>query len=160
METIFKNTKNRKTNGLYKFVLNLPQILDLKSSNRYVAFQNLSIYYTRKTYKTIAQKQLTQNNSSNVEWQVWIAWRFLFSVRYSRLYWVHRKNHKKSTTNPVINIYNNSINNRLVFKTKNAYSLELQTHETMNFFFGSPKKSKDKTKNGERSSFGSMRSSW
>ena len=55
METIFMNTENSKTNESRKFVLNLSQRLDLKSSNKHVALQNLSIYYTwenvRKQYK-------------------------------------------------------------------------------------------------------------
>ena len=55
METIFMNTENSKTNERNKFVLNLSQRLHLKSSNKHVALQNLSIYYTwkntRKQYK-------------------------------------------------------------------------------------------------------------
>ena len=47
--------KNSKTNEPHKFVLNLPQRLDLRSSNIHVALQNLSIHYTwkniRKQYK-------------------------------------------------------------------------------------------------------------
>ena len=46
METIFVNTKNSKTSQSHKFVLNLSQRLDLRSSDKYVALQNLSIYYT------------------------------------------------------------------------------------------------------------------
>ena len=38
--------EHSKTNELHKFVLNLSQTLDLKSSNKHVALQNLSIYYT------------------------------------------------------------------------------------------------------------------
>ena len=49
------NMENSKTNELHKFVLNLSQRLDLRSSSNHVAFQNLSIYYTwkniRKQYK-------------------------------------------------------------------------------------------------------------
>ena len=41
METIFMNTKNSKTNEPHQLVLNLPQILDLISSNKCVAIQNL-----------------------------------------------------------------------------------------------------------------------
>ena len=55
METIFINTENSKTNKPHKFVLNLSQIFDLRSSNKRVALQKLSIYYTwkniRKQYK-------------------------------------------------------------------------------------------------------------
>ena len=49
------NTENSKTSSPHKFVLNLSQRLDLRSSNKYVTLQNLSVYYTwkniRKQYK-------------------------------------------------------------------------------------------------------------
>ena len=35
METIFMNTENSKTNELHKFILNLSQRLDLRSSNKH-----------------------------------------------------------------------------------------------------------------------------
>ena len=44
METIFINTENSKTNEPHQFVLNLSQRLDLRSSGKSVALQNLSIY--------------------------------------------------------------------------------------------------------------------
>ena len=37
METIFMNTESSKTNEPLKFVLNLSQRLDLKSSNKHIA---------------------------------------------------------------------------------------------------------------------------
>ena len=46
MGTILINTENSKTNEPHKFALNLSQRLDLRSSNKYVTLQNLSIYYT------------------------------------------------------------------------------------------------------------------
>ena len=51
MEIIFLNTENSKSNKPHKFVLNLSQRLDLRSSNKHAALQNLSIYYTWKKYK-------------------------------------------------------------------------------------------------------------
>ena len=51
METTLMNTENSKTNEPHKFVLNLSQRLDLKSSNKHVALQNVSIYYTWKTIR-------------------------------------------------------------------------------------------------------------
>ena len=59
------------------------------------------------------------------------------------------KKHETLTTNCPINVYINRINNRLVFKIKDGYKLELQTPETMKFF-GSTKKLIDKTKKGEK----------
>ena len=55
MEATLMNMENSKTNEPHKFVLNLSQRLDLRSSNKHVALQNLSTYYTwkniRKQYK-------------------------------------------------------------------------------------------------------------
>ena len=39
-ENIFINTENSKTNEPQKFVLNLPQRLDLRSSDKHVVIQN------------------------------------------------------------------------------------------------------------------------
>ena len=46
MEMIFTNTKNSKTSKPQKFALDLSEKLDLRSSSKHVALQNLSIYYT------------------------------------------------------------------------------------------------------------------
>ena len=55
METIFISQENIKTNEPHKFVLKVSKRLDLRSSNKYVALQNLSICYTwrniRKQYR-------------------------------------------------------------------------------------------------------------
>ena len=48
METIFMNTEESKTNEPHKFVLTLSQRFDLRSTNKHVALQNVSIYYTWK----------------------------------------------------------------------------------------------------------------
>ena len=49
------NTENSKTNERHKFVFNFSQRLDLRSSDKHVALQNLFISYTwkniRKKYK-------------------------------------------------------------------------------------------------------------
>ena len=45
------NRENSKRNEPHKLVLNLSQRLDLKSSNKHVALQNLFIYYTWKNTK-------------------------------------------------------------------------------------------------------------
>ena len=73
---------------------------------------------------------------------------FLFCVRYSRLYWIYIKIHETLTKIPPIHVYINRINNRLVFKIKDGYELELETPETIKLF-GSREKLIDKTKNGE-----------
>ena len=53
------------------------------------------------------------------------------------------KKHERLTAIPPIHVYINRINNRLVFKIKAGYKLELQMPETMKLF-GSTEKSIDK----------------
>ena len=50
--------------------------------------------------------------------------------------------------NPPVQIYPNKIKNRIVFKIKTGYKLELLTAETMKLL-GSGKKDVDKVKDGE-----------
>ena len=57
METIFINTGNSKADELRKFILNLSQRLDLRSSDKHVALQNLSIY--------CAWKNIRKQNENN-----------------------------------------------------------------------------------------------
>ena len=49
------NKENSETNEPHKLLLNLSQSLNLRSSNKHVALQNLFFYYTwkniRKQYK-------------------------------------------------------------------------------------------------------------
>ena len=58
METILMNRENSKTNESYTFALNLSQRLDLRSSNKYLTFQDLPIFYLEKYQKTV-KKQWT-----------------------------------------------------------------------------------------------------
>ena len=51
-------TENSKMDEPHKFVLSLSQRLDCVSSNEHIAYQNLSIYYTRKNIR----KQYKNNN--------------------------------------------------------------------------------------------------
>ena len=45
------NSKNRKMFNPHGLLLDLPDKLNLKSSNKYIALSNLRIYYTRKNIK-------------------------------------------------------------------------------------------------------------
>ena len=71
METIFMNTENSNMNEPHKFLLNLSKRLDLRSSNKHVALQNLSIYYTwkniRKQYKNNKLKIIAPTWNDNFE---------------------------------------------------------------------------------------------
>ena len=58
------------------------------------------------------------------------------------------KKHKTLTKNLPVQIYPNIIKNRIVFKLKTGYKLELLTPETMKLL-GSGKKDVDKDKDGK-----------
>ena len=58
------------------------------------------------------------------------------------------KKHETLTENPSIQIYASKIQNRIIFKIKNGYKLELLTPETMKLL-RSTKKVANKDKNGE-----------
>ena len=66
METILIKMENSKTGETHKFVLNLSQRLDLKSSNKHAALQNLFIYYT---WKNIRRQY--KNNRLNITAPTW-----------------------------------------------------------------------------------------
>ena len=58
------------------------------------------------------------------------------------------KKHETIVDNPPVQIYVNKIKNRIVFKIKAGYKLELLTEETMQLL-GSSEKVIDKNKDGE-----------
>ena len=65
------NTENRKTNESHKYVINFPQNLDLRSSAKHVALQNLSLVYTwkniRKQYKNNEIKIIAPKRNDEFE---------------------------------------------------------------------------------------------
>ena len=59
---------------------------------------------------------------------------------YSRLLWVYLKKHNQKINNPSIWIYVNKIENRITFKIKTGYYLDLLTPETMKLLWNSENK--------------------
>ena len=149
METIFIKKENSKRNELRKFVLNLSQRLDLKCSNKHVALQNLSIYYAwkniRKQYKNNKLKIIVP--AGNGEFELPDGFYSVSDIQDYIEYIIKR--HETLTTISPIHVYTNRINNRLVFKIKDAHKPGLQTPETMKSF-DSTKNLIEKTKNGEK----------
>ena len=75
-------------NEPHKFVLSLSQRLDLRSSDKHVALENLSVYYTweniRKQCKINKFKIIAPTWSDEFELTDGS-----YCFQYSRLYWVH-----------------------------------------------------------------------
>ena len=99
--------------------------------DKHVAFQNLSIYYTwknvRKQYKNNKPKIIAP--TWNDEFELPDGFYPVSDIQDYIKYII--KKHETLTTIPPIHVYINKINNRLVFKTKDGYKLELQTPETL-----------------------------
>ena len=143
------NTENSKTNEPHKFVLNMSQRLDLRSSNNHVALQSFSIYYTckgiRQQHKSNKLKIIAP--TWNREFELPGGFYSVSNIQDCIKYIIKKR--EKLPTTPPIHIYINRINNRLVFKIKDGYKLELQTTESTKLF-GSPSKLIDKTMNREK----------
>ena len=72
----------------------------------------------------------------------------MFYIIYSRLFWVYSKTYNENIDNPSIKIYVNKIENRITFKIKTEYYLELLTPEIMKLVVSTENET-TKVKNGE-----------
>ena len=133
------------------FVLNFSLRLDLRSSNKHVALQNLSTYYMwksiRKQYKKnklkiIAPKwndefELPDGSYSVSDVQDYI--KYIIKKHETLISVPPIFVDTNRMNNRLVFIYTNGINNRLVLKIKGGYKLESQKPEIMKLF-GSTKK--------------------
>ena len=148
METFFMNSKNSKTSEPYKFKYDLIDKLDLKNPNKNMALANLSMYYTSKNVKSIFN-----NNKFKISAPTWNETFDLpdgsnnISEIQDYIEYIIKK-HETIGENAPILIYANTINNRIVFKIKSGYKLELLSKETMKLL-GSASSIIDADKNSE-----------
>ena len=148
METFFMNSKNSKTNEPNRFKYDLIDKLDLKNPNKNMALATLSIYYTWKNVKSTYN-----NNTFKISSPTWNETFDLPDGSYNiseiqdYIEYIIKK-HEKIGENAPILIYANTINNRIVFKIKSRYKLELLSKETMKLL-GSTKDTIDADKNSE-----------
>ena len=148
MDTIFMNSENSKTSEYHVLVLKLTDKLDLRTGQKTVALSNLSIYYTWKYVKSSYN-----DNKFKVSAPTWSEEFELsygsYSVSDIQNYFEYiLKTHSESVDNPSIRMYINRIENRITFKIKNGYYLELLTPETMKLL-GSTESKITKDKKGE-----------
>ena len=125
------NSENSRTSEYHVLVLNLTDKLDLRRGQKTVALSNFSIYYTWKNIKSSYN-----NNKFKISAPTWNEEFELpdgsYSVSDIQDYFEYiLKKHSKSVDNPSIRIYVNKMENRITFKIKSGYYLELLTPETM-----------------------------
>ena len=148
METFFMNTKNSKTNGSHRFKYDLIDKLDLKNPNKNMALANLSVYYTWKNVKSIYK-----NNNFKIFAPTWNETFPLPDGSYNipaiqnYLEYIIKKHETITDTAPIL-IYANNIINRIVFKIKTGYKLELLSEEALKLL-GSTSSIIDKDKNSD-----------
>ena len=125
------NTANGKTKHLNRFVYNFTDKLNLKNPNKNIALANLSIYYTWKNVKSEYN-----NNKFKISVPTWSDTFDVPDGSYSigalqnYFEYIIKKHETITDVSPVL-IYVNKINNRIVFKIKLGYKLELLWKETM-----------------------------
>ena len=131
METFFMNSKNSKTSELNRFKYDLIDKLDSRNPNKNMAIANLSIYYTWKNVKSTYN-----NNKFKISGPTWNEAFDLPDGSYNiskiqdYIEYIIKK-HETIVENEPILIYANTINNRIIFKIKSGYRLELLSKETM-----------------------------
>ena len=160
MDTIFMNSENSKTSKPHISKLKLTDKLDLRVDKKVIALSNPSIYYTWNNMKSSYN-----NNKSKISAPTWNEEFTLpggsYSVSDIQDYFEYilkkhgekinndKDNDKyKDKSKPSVKIYINRVENRITFKIKNGYSLELLIKEKMKLL-GSTKNKKAKDKNGE-----------
>ena len=125
METFFMNSRNSKTNEPNRFKYDLIDKLDLKNPNKNMALAKLSIYYTWKNVKST-----NNNNKFKILAPTWNETFDLPDGLYNiseiqdYIEYIIKKHETIGETVPIL-IYTNIINNRIVFKIKSRYKLEL-----------------------------------
>ena len=132
MDTILMNLENSKTSELHVLILKLTDKLDLRRSEKIISLSNLSIYYTCKNIKISHN-----NNKCKISAPKWNDKFELpdgsYSVSNIQDYfeYIFKEKHGENTNKPSVQPYVNRIENRVTFKIKDVFSLELLTPETI-----------------------------
>ena len=142
------NTANSKTNHSNKFVYNFSDKLNLKNPNKNIALANLRIYYAWKNVKSDFN-----NNEFKISAPMWSDTfdvpdgSYSIAALQNYFEYIIKKHETIADVFPVL-IYVNKIYNRIVFKIKSGYKLELLSKETMRLL-GSSADTTDSDKNSE-----------
>ena len=143
------NSENSKTiSEPYVLILKLTDKLDLRRGEKNIALPSLSIYYTWTSIK-----RSYNNDKFEISAPTWNDKFELLNGSYSvsniQDYFKYiLKKHGENTNNPSIRMCVNKIENRITFKIKTGYSLELLTTEIMKLL-GSTENNITKDKNSE-----------
>ena len=121
------NSENSKISKPHVLIFKLSNELDLRMDEKVIALWNLNMYYTWKNIKSSYD-----NNIFKISAPTWNDKFELpdgsYSVSGIQDYFEYiLKKHREDIDKPIVEIYVNKIENRVTFKIKNGYSLELLT---------------------------------
>ena len=142
------NSKNSKTSKPHIIILKLTNKLDLRIGENMISLSNLSVYNTWRNIKSSCN-----NNKFKISAPAWNDkfelpdGSYFVSDIQDYFEYVFKK-HGENTDKSSVEIYVNKTENRVIFKIKDGYSLELLTPETIKVL-GSTKKKITKDKNDE-----------
>ena len=131
MDTIFMSSENSETSDDHVLLLKLINKLDLRGDQKSVALSNISIYYAWRHIKSSYK-----NNKFKISAPTWSDEFQLRDGSYSisdiqDYFGYIIKKHSERVDDPPIHIFVSKNENRITFKIKNGYYLELLTPETM-----------------------------
>ena len=148
MDTLFMKSESSKTSEPRVLIFKLTDKLGLRRDEKITALSNLSIYYTWKNIKSFDNNNkfkistLTCNDKFELP-------NGSYSVSNIPDYFEYTlKKHGENTDKLSVQIYVNKIENRVILKIKNGYSLKLLTPETMKLL-GNTENEITKDKDGE-----------
>ena len=127
------NSENSEMPKLHILILKLINKSDLRIGKKLIALSNLSIYYTCKNIKSSYNnnKFKTSAPTWNDEFELPDGSGSVWDIQDYFEYIL--KKHGEDIDEPSVQIYVNKIENRLIFKTKNEYSLEFLTQRQWNY---------------------------
>ena len=145
MDTILENSR---TSECHVLVLRITDKLDLRRGQKSIALSNRSIYYTWKNIKSSYNNEKLKISAPTLSDEFELP-DGSYSISDIQDYFEYiLKKLNENVDNPSIRIYVNKIENRITFKIKTRYYLEILTPETMKLF-GSTESKITKDKNGE-----------
>ena len=142
------NSQNSKTSKPHVLILKLANKLDLRIGEKIISLSNLSICYVWKNIKSSYNKNKFKMPalSWNDKFELSDGSCYVSDIQYH--FEDISKKHGEDIDKPSLQIYVNKIENRVTFKIKNGYSLELLTPKIMELL-GSTKNEITKDKSGE-----------
>ena len=150
MDTTFINSENSKISETHILKLKFTDKFDLRLDKKVIALSNLSIYYTWNNIKSSYTKFKISAPTWNEEFALPNGSYSISDIQDYFEYVLKKHGEKidKDKDKLSVKIYTNKIKNRIRYKIKNGYSLELLTKETMKLLGGTENKI-TKDKNGE-----------